>query len=371
MRGQRAHADGRILIHGCYHNRNFGDLLLLDLLSMAIERLTGRRPLCPWVHASERNNVHALAGAGLNSIFGGTGAVFGGGGYLTDDDSKGSSKRLLRYLVPALVWRFSGVPYGIFAVGVGPGLSAFGRLVARLICRGARRLVVRDEDSRELLVQAGVARERILVTADLVLGLAREDIPDAAWQTAEALVGPRRGARRLGLHLSLPEGSGERIREIVALVMQGLASGPDVDIYFIFDHLETNRQAIDALARDIGPRARVVGKQSHWVTAALIAQLDGVVTTKLHVGIAAWALGVAPYGVAAHGKTVRFFRQVGREDYIRPLSGDIAVLAAWMADFAAAGSGSRVTEDARREDVRRRAQSNVTELGEFLREFVQ
>lgn len=49
-----------------------------------------------------------------------------------------------------------------------------------------------------------------------------------------------------------------------------------------------------------------------WETVALISQLSALVTTKLHVGIVAYALGVYCESFATHRKTPRFYRQIGR-----------------------------------------------------------
>ena len=49
-----------------------------------------------------------------------------------------------------------------------------------------------------------------------------------------------------------------------------------------------------------------------WETAALISKLSAILTTKLHVGIVAYALGVHCESFATHQKTPRFYKQIGR-----------------------------------------------------------
>jgi polysaccharide pyruvyl transferase CsaB len=59
-----------------------------------------------------------------------------------------------------------GKPHVIYAVGVGPLLTEHGRSYTRAICETASVISVRDEESRELLVEIGVPAERVVVTAD-------------------------------------------------------------------------------------------------------------------------------------------------------------------------------------------------------------
>jgi polysaccharide pyruvyl transferase CsaB len=59
-----------------------------------------------------------------------------------------------------------GKPHLIYAVGVGPLLTEHGRSYTRAICETASVISVRDEGSRELLVEIGVPAQRVVVTAD-------------------------------------------------------------------------------------------------------------------------------------------------------------------------------------------------------------
>lgn len=52
-----------------------------------------------------------------------------------------------------------------------------------------------------------------------------------------------------------------------------------------------------------------------WTVAAIIGRCDAVVTTQLHVGIVAYALGVPPCSPSAHEKTKRFYRQISRSNW--------------------------------------------------------
>lgn len=95
----------RILLHGCYANRNFGDLLMLDMLTMRIRKAFNVTPVCPWVRRDRRKFVAAKSGHGLVDCLFADAAIFGGGGYI-DHKAGTSLKGLRRYSTP----RGSGMP---------------------------------------------------------------------------------------------------------------------------------------------------------------------------------------------------------------------------------------------------------------------
>src|SRR5690606_804405 len=67
-------------------------------------------------------------------------------------------------------------------------------------------------------------------------------------------------------------------------------------------------------------RVHMAPYQDPWKLLALISQLRMVVTTKLHVGIVATAVGTLPLSFAQHHKTQRFFRQIGASELYTPLN---------------------------------------------------
>lgn len=363
---QLSGTDRLIAIHGCYHNRNFGDLLILDLVSEAIEQFSGRPALCPWINESELQNVRPLAGKGLRSVPSAALAVLGGGGYLTDDESKGSTKRLLRYLVPALIWRGCGIPYAIIGVGAGPQLSRLGASMVRSICGGAAVLAVRDQESKDILIRSGVNSSRIEVTADWALSLTRDQLPELAKARARALVSAQPNSINLGLHLSMQEGSTQKIKRIISETGKALAGRDDVKVLFIFDHLETNKKIIAEAADECLRNYIIIDKQPHWVTAAIIAELDAVITTKLHVGIVAFALDVPAFSIASHEKTQRFYRQINRLNFSDTIERAEVVMAKWVNQIASRDVSAMHIDHRRSTELRELSGRNKYLLGEFI-----
>lgn len=79
---------------------------------------------------------------------------------------------------PPLLAALLGKPTCVYAVGVGPLRTAEGQALTRAIMKVASAISVRDAASQDLLANLGIARDRIIVTAD----------PAFAWTDPEAEV---------------------------------------------------------------------------------------------------------------------------------------------------------------------------------------
>lgn len=357
----------RILLHGCYANRNFGDLLMLDLLSLRIRERFGTTPICPWIHKDKKKSVLAKPGHGLFDFLFAQAAILGGGGYLYHTAGQ-SLKGLKRYSLPASIWQKRAIPYAIIGVGAGPAMSPEGREHVLRICDGARAITLRDQESHDLLVEAGVPKERIRATADLALDMVPGDIPDWAHAKAGQLLGVRTQDRiRLGLHFETYRKQPEKLAGLIGAIAGALARHDHVEPIWLFDHDMRSLPRIAELCekhRLINPR--FIPCQDHWTTAALIAQLDAVITSKLHVGIAAWTLGVPAAGYSVHPKTHRFFSQCGRSQFQCADTAPPDIVAHWIALVAEHALAFNTLDAGTRTRLANLAAINYAVLDDFL-----
>jgi len=321
----------KVVVHGCYHTRNFGDILMLDLIGRRLNAKKECTVSSPWLHENELGNIDVEYGGGIKGCFLKDVAILGGGGYLVDEEGDSrSTQRLLRYSVPARIWRIFNVPYSIVGVGVGPELTARGAKRVRYICDGAKNITVRDDESKALLVEIGVNEAKIAVTADFVMGLTKNDIPAGFVIKAKNLLAScDKTKRKFGLHISVGQNKAHIIENIAIKLAKGLGENSDAQIVWLFDHSIANLDIIKNINSKYFKDAVIIDKQDHWTTVALLSELDAVLTTKLHVGITSWALGVSPCSLANHGKTKRFYRQIDREDFHTSLSENNTVVSEW------------------------------------------
>jgi hypothetical protein len=211
------------------------------------------------------------------------------------------------------------------------------------------------------------AKELLQVTADLVLGLSRADIPASSLQAVEKAFG-QKNKKRIGLHLEVLTKRPEFIKQIVELpVFRASEVWNEWDVFFFFDNTGEDIGELRRLV--IGTpleKVPIILMEDHWQTAALIASCDGVLTTKLHVGITASAFGIPCFGYSFHPKTARFFRQVGREEFQANWdSASVDKIGSWLEEFFK-NPNSRRGSSSKLEMARVAAQKNLSLLDRFI-----
>lgn len=367
----------RFAIHGCYNNANFGDILILDVMSYYAEKYTGFSPFCPWVRRVNAPFLKADVGRGWRDVVSLDAAFFGGGGYFCNDYSHS-----LNYSLPARLWGSQRVPYVIVGVGVGPYMTPAAAGQFRFICEGAQAICVRDEESKDLLEQIGVDSDRIEVTADAVLSLTLDMIPQRSLIKARSLLSKLKNKKLL---LGIQWGSaGSRtyttsppfiarnphpsFKELIMQLKKGLKGHEsDVGLVWVLNYNWSSSEAIRKLAKENFPDSIFVRTRDHWVLTSILSMLDGVFTTMLHVGITAWVLGTAPCAWASHGKTERFYRQIGREDFVTTLGKSKNKLSDWFRAFVESPKDYSIEALGARERLRNLSYRNYQVLTDHLK----
>lgn len=248
--------------------------------------------------------------------------VVGGGGFIYDYDARisahaflhGDSSKFYPHYRAILTAHSCGVPIYLYAVGIGPLLTAAGRGLTRTLLSLASAITVRDPLSLVELRAAGHRTPAPVLTADPAVRLA----PAAP---------RRRPGRRLGIvaraWLRLGAGWTANGRVAYAHYLDWLAAGADHAVERweaepVFLPLQ-RRYDDDAVVADQviarmrhGARARVCGDLSDYrALQATIADLGAIVSTRLHPLILAGVAGVPPIGVTASPKIGAFLRSLG------------------------------------------------------------
>jgi len=357
-----------VCIAGCYENRNFGDLLMLDMLAEKVAGVQDARPVCGWTHRSQSASLRARSGHGYLTVLTAGLGVFGGGGYLHHTEGL-PTWRLRRFMRIAQIWRARRTPYGVFGVGIGAKLSHFGERAVAEILDGAEIVCLRDPQSAETASALGVAASRLEVLPDMVLTLDRAQVPaDALCHAAERLPEIGGGKLRVGLHLESLRGSEAALRAVVEEVVACQSRCRIEEVVALVDHDASFPDIVErVLVRSGVKRYVVLPKQRHWDLPAFLTRCDLVVSTKLHVCVAATALGVPVASLWTHEKSARFFAQIGRQQLAAPASLGPAPLRAWLEAFSS-GDGAVFRSDEQRIKV---LKLQATKLFDRLQAFVR
>src|SRR5690606_34518622 len=84
--------------------------------------------------------------------------VHGGGGYFGEPrlpSLRWRVKFVLQHMMPGILARLKGKPYGYFGIGFGPLNNWFIRKIGMYVINGSKVVSVRDNESEEYLLQYG------------------------------------------------------------------------------------------------------------------------------------------------------------------------------------------------------------------------
>jgi polysaccharide pyruvyl transferase CsaB len=170
-----------ITIVGYFGFQNAGDEAILagmlrnlrsESPGLRVRVICGDVPTVEREHGVEGINWQDLTAIG-RSIQTSDLLIIGGGGLFhdywgADPDTLLTAKHwgIAFYTSCALIAHLHRKPVMLYAVGVGPLISAHGKRLTRAACEIAAKITVRDEGSKALLISIGVPPDKVEVTAD-------------------------------------------------------------------------------------------------------------------------------------------------------------------------------------------------------------
>jgi polysaccharide pyruvyl transferase WcaK-like protein len=313
-----------VALHGSYHTDNFGDMLLMALykrwLLETAEGIEVRMPFVPprtAVHLDPGPRRGALALRDVESF------VYGGGGYFGEPPSRQRQwgrRLIVRHLLPGLALASLGRDIVISGVGAGPLTHRWARRALARVAERASLITVRDEASRAEFVELGLDSAAVQVTADAALVLDEAAIPERARLSARKWLDQRPAERRLGVHVGRPSSTRDSHAAILDDVVAFAVARPDLRIVALNDQRGAAGQlaAAEELSSRLPGRCDEYRYRDPWELTALLGAMTMVVTTKLHVGIVAAALGTPVLSYPNHPKVPRFYEQIGAPDATHP-----------------------------------------------------
>lgn len=360
-----SNSESRVLINGPYKTRNFGDVLLLEMIGKRV-RSSGFRPVTPWLFPDVCGQLNVDSGCGAQDYASKTPLIFGGGGYI---DNAGF-RRSLKWFLPALSRYLQQVPYIIIGPGSDDSLPVGARILYRKLFDWSSHVTVRDIETMNVLRGIGVKND-INVTIDTAVAICWEDIPKSNIDRAKAIIGDSEV-----LCINVPLASEDLLFSIVQLVADIFRGDRAMHIVWLYENEPFNLPVLRLALDHFGLKSHsVVYHEQMWTYAALIGSAKAVFTTQLHVGIVAYALGVPACSYSFHSKTKRFYRQTGRMIWQKDrLDSDTAssctsLLRDWF-EMISAGHPEFYSIDSIALDQNKTlAMSNLVEVDKYLQQF--
>jgi polysaccharide pyruvyl transferase WcaK-like protein len=314
----------KIGIIGSYAHPNFGDQLILQIMIKWIfEKYPAAEIVLPFAMDQYcdqfKGNDQIKYSGGFEELKKCDLAVFGGGGYLGEFQSTSSpaaldfsgrfkkwikilssNYRLIKYWRISRFLRRNKIPYSVIGPGVGPFSFSIGRKMASGIFSGAQEIVIRDQESFDWVKKLNPGLN-VVQAADIALSLIRLKSKK------------RKRAMNVAVHLS-PTITRYLSANDIGLLVDDISNSGAV-VTLISDTNVSRGPVKNPILDEIRGivRGGVITKQ-YGGTDSLLKDIDRaydlIVTTKLHVGMVAYSLGVLPISLAAHIKTLRFYKQI-------------------------------------------------------------
>lgn len=306
-----------IVVSGYYGFGNLGDEAILEQLIAELLRVAPAEDICVLsanpqattqafkVPAADRSDylglVRKLTGARL--------LVSGGGGLFQDTRSPGS---VVFYGAHIVLAKALGARAVVYAQGVGPLTSAAGRLLTKQFFKLCDAISVRDKQSQDLLKTWGLQSE---LTADPVWNL-QPSAPAPATQAAVAALLPGRDADHPLVGLSIRPSANFSEKHNNGL-LQALKAGLPPGTRLLLLPLQTTQD--EPVLRRFLAGWQALGRQgavletnelsrpSQWI--AILAQLDFLVSMRLHALIMALSTGVPSVGIAYDPKVSKLLTE--------------------------------------------------------------
>jgi colanic acid/amylovoran biosynthesis protein len=273
------------------------------------------RPARAFLRSRLRGEVAAEVQAAASSDL----VVSTGGGYMYARDGVAGYQNLLFVLFPLVVAEREGVPVAFAPQSYGPFASRLQRLLVRRVLDRALLVLVREQQSVELLVAAGVPAETLVHAVDAGFSF-RSD----ATSTLRADFGVTQDELLIGMTARswLPPDAQTAYERALAATIDHLQADGRARVVLI-PQVMTNDAADDdrIVQRRIAgfcssEPLRVESLRDHHELKAIYGELDLLIGTRFHSVIFSLTAGVPCIGIAYEHKTTGIMRELGLEQWV-------------------------------------------------------
>lgn len=290
----------KIAIIGPYRYHNFGDDLIGAVIASNLKRM-GMNPVvpglskenCSWL-GIEYSNSTIFALLKSQSI------LIGGGGILGDSGIRPDNYYLKKAIFASIYGALSRKKVLISGVGAAPLTMLSSRLLTKAICQIASKIGVRDNESHLFLKTLGIPDNKIIEGADLAL----------VWRDHFDLVYDHK-SENIGIQLNIDPYADEENKSNCIEVHNTLRKFISAENNVV---LMTNGKWPSRL--DDGNSIKTPQLNYEYLPDFLgkLSSVRAILTSHLHLAIAAYASRIPCFSIYVKEKTERFYRQIGHPE---------------------------------------------------------
>lgn len=305
----------RIVISGYYGFNNIGDE---SILKAVVENLQDRIPDIEitvlsnnpgstrdkfGVRAVDRRSIVQI----VKSIAGSDLLISGGGSLLQDVTSR---KSILYYLAVMWIAMFFRKKVFIYSQGIGPVNSPFNRKIMIKTLSRADYIVVRDEGSREFLLECGMKDDKMMVTADPVIRIRKPDLEQGKRILEEADFDFDTDRPAIGIAIKGNIKDEDFLSE-VCLGIKELIARYDARIVLIPFHFSEDMPITEEVQRRVGEKVACISRKClTGEMLSIIGNMDLLVGVRLHSLIHAAIMEVPMIGISYDPKVNSFMKSM-------------------------------------------------------------
>lgn len=305
----------KILISGYYGFHNIGDE---SILKAVVEGLRAKLPDVQITVLSQnpestasKHGVKSLNRKSIPAILSGVldcDLLISGGGSLLQDVT--SKRSILYYLMIMWLALLFGKKLFIYSQGIGPINGRWNRRLTAMTLRRADGIAVRDEASKELLIEIGLAAGKIVVTADPVLRLKKADLSVGQAILAQEGFSKMEGRLTVGWAIREKKPGSDFLEEVIRSI-QELQARYQAQIVLIPFHFSEDMAVLDQIADRMGDSVCCV--RHKYLTEemmSIIGNMDVLVGVRLHSLIHAAIMNVPMIAISYDPKVNSFMHSI-------------------------------------------------------------
>lgn len=312
----------KVVISGYYGFKNNGDeAMLYAILKVLGQRFQGLDPVVLSRDPEETRRyfgVRAIPRHDLGMIWKELRQadllISGGGGLLQDVTGPNS---ILYYLGVVTLAKMLRKPVFFYGQGIGPVKTSLGKTLMRLVVNRVDAITVRDSESRQELLNLGIDKPPVYVTADPALGLDIGDIDPSVGKEILSGLGVEPDAPLIGLSVRGWKGM-EEYKRVIARVCDRLVEDGWKIIFLPMHYPEDVNVSKEIAAMMARPAVTVERQLKFKEMLSLMMQVKSIIGMRLHFLIFGALLGIPMVGVSYDPKVDRFLSLVDM-----PCGGDI------------------------------------------------
>lgn len=306
----------RILISGYYGFNNIGDESILKAVVDALNKeipgvaitVLSKTPS----QTSEKFKVDSVDRKSPFKVLkalGKTDLLISGGGSLLQDVT--SKRSILYYLMVMWGAMFFRRPIFIYSQGIGPIKGKLNRKLTASTLKKAKGIVVRDESSKDFLIEIGLDKDKVKVAADPVLRLPKAGLEEGLKILKNEGFVRDPGKTVVGFAIKERDIKSPFVDELEKAV-RALSLEKNCQVVLIPFHFDEDVAVINELKERLGPLVYTV--KNKYLTEemlSIIGNMDLLIGVRLHSLIHASIMNVKMIGISYDPKINRFLKSIG------------------------------------------------------------